>query len=63
MKKENLLLEGEGSEGPPPAWRRYLPTRPVAQQPAREPKYEVTNPHWDQGSGLDNSTKLCTLVF
>lgn len=59
MKKENLQLEGEGSEGPT-AGRSIRPTHPGAEQPAREPTFEVTKGHWDQGSGLDNSMELCT---
>ena len=46
MKKENLLLKGEGSEAPGLGLVPSCPG-PVVQQPAREPRAEVT------GSGLD----------
>ena len=59
MKKENLLLKGEGSEAPgleivPPC------PGPVVQQPAREPRAEVTKP---QGVRAGHSMELCTLMF
>lgn len=46
MKQENLLMEGEGSEGPQLEEVHVLKLW-WSSKPTREPKLEVTNGHWD----------------
>lgn len=62
MKRENLLLEGVGSKGPE-AQKKCVSYTSGGLAAAREAKFEVTNQHWNQGSGLDNSVELCSSVF
>lgn len=59
MRKETLLLERGGSEGPAPGGEQAYSSG--VRQHARAPKFGVTNGHWDQGSV--HSAELCTSVF